>query len=413
MAASSGDKEPERLIPKGDDFLSAEELRALSPDVLRARCRALILLLREDAAEAETLRRPTARCWNAIRKSGFFYLQVPKKYGGLEADVDTVFDCVLAISEGDPSVGWLCALSVIGNKGIASFPPEVQDELFANGRYLIESGGPAPLGKAVPVEGGYCITGEWQWGTSSIVADWMQLFCALDTEDGPKVGSFLTRAENAKLKDTWHTIGARATGTHVIVVNDVFVPERHVNFRMARDGKARAAELYKGEMYRAPVAPLLAFMISICIIGCAKTALALYKEHLTRHTKRGTAMREAEGQPSQIRLALSDTKIAMAALLAKDAMKQSIAGWHLAEADQLPLRNAMRARICLAVQQCREAVLTICEATGTSIHYLDNPLQRCFRDMMVMSSHIVFDFDVTMEQHGRSQLGLPPTSVLV
>ena len=122
---------------------------------------------------------------------------------------------------------------------------------------------------------------------------------------------------------------------------------------------------------------------------------------------------EAVAANALIRLALADSKIEAAALYSKDAMKQSIAAWHLEEKDQLPVRNAMRARICLAVQQCRESVISIVEATGTSIHYLDNPLQRSFRDMMVMSSHIVFDFDVTMEQHGRSQLGLPPTSVLV
>jgi hypothetical protein len=40
-------------------------------------------------------------------------------------------------------------------------------------------------------------------------------------------------------------------------------------------------------------------------------------------------------------------------------------------------------------------------------------MQRYLRDIMVMTSHIIFDFDVTMEQHGRSMLGLDPTSVLI
>lgn len=52
-------------------------------------------------------------------------------------------------------------------------------------------------------------------------------------------------------------------------------------------------------------------------------------------------------------------------------------------------------------------------ASGTSIHYLANPMQRHLRDIMVMTSHVIVDMDVTMEQHGRSLLGLDATSTLI
>lgn len=62
---------------------------------------------------------------------------------------------------------------------------------------------------------------------------------------------------------------------------------------------------------------------------------------------------------------------------------------------------------------CRDAVLMVCEATGTSIHHLDHPLQRIPRDTMVATSRIVFDHAVVFEQHGRGMLGLPATSIIV
>lgn len=65
------------------------------------------------------------------------------------------------------------------------------------------------------------------------------------------------------------------------------------------------------------------------------------------------------------------------------------------------------------MELCRQAVLLVCEASGTSIHYLSHPMQRYLRDIMVMTSHIIFDIDVTLEQHGRSLLDLPPNSIIV
>jgi hypothetical protein len=72
----------------------------------------------------------------------------------------------------------------------------------------------------------------------------------------------------------------------------------------------------------------------------------------------------------------------------------------------MPFRNGLRAQITYGAKLCKDAVILCVESCGTSIHYLDQPLQRCLRDIMVMTSHIILDFDVTMEQHGRSMLGL-------
>jgi hypothetical protein len=132
-----------------------------------------------------------------------------------------------------------------------------------------------------------------------------------------------------------------------------------------------------------------------------------------RHGKRGTAGREADSQPSQIRLGMASTRIRCAQTILRAAIRENIAAVDGPAEAKIALRSALMAQISYAVQICREAVLTICEATGTSIHSLDNPLQRCFRDIMVMSSHAIYDHDTTMEQHGRARLGLPPSSTLV
>ncbi|MGH8240566.1 MAG: hypothetical protein ACREXP_26610 [Steroidobacteraceae bacterium] len=56
---------------------------------------------------------------------------------------------------------------------------------------------------------------------------------------------------------------------------------------------------------------------------------------------------------------------------------------------------------------------TCCEAVGSSVHALDNPMQRLLRDVQVMQSHIVYDLDVATELHGRALVGLAPNSQLL
>ena len=81
--------------------------------------------------------------------------------------------------------------------------------------------------------------------------------------------------------------------------------------------------------------------------------------------------------------------------------------------EQMRLRTTLRAQITYATALCRKAVIKICEANGTTIYALDNPLQRYLRDVMVITSHIIFDEDVVYEQLGRNRMGLEPNTSLV
>ena len=89
----------DRRIPKGGDWLSREELAALTPEELVRRTTALKPLVAAHAAECESLRRPVDAVWDAIRKSGVFYHFVPRRYGGLEFDIDSFIDAMLPIAE--------------------------------------------------------------------------------------------------------------------------------------------------------------------------------------------------------------------------------------------------------------------------------------------------------------------------
>ena len=400
-----------RHAPAPDDFLSPSELKALTADKITAATRALKPRLAAMARQAEEQRRPIDALWDELRRSGYFYMLVPKKYGGLEAGIDDVIDASLPIAEGCGSTGWVAMFALVHNRHMVGYPDEVLEELFGGGRYVIEASATIPPGEAVPVEGGYRVSGRWQWCTCITQADWVQVIVMNEPPRGPRPNALLIPAREVRIVDTWDTDGMRATGSHDIICEDVFVPARRAMPPPRRDvagGEVR----FEHPIYRVPLSPLLAFTTAVPTLGVARAAVAAYRERLAGHTKRGTNARQAEKQASQIRLARADSIVTAAELLIRNAIRRNLAIVGEPGGGEVGFRNALRAQISYAAQLCREAVLVCCEASGSSIHFLDNPMQRYLRDIMAMTSHIIFDIDVTMEQHGRSMLGLEPNSTI-
>ncbi len=175
-----------RHAPTGDDFLSPEELKALTPAKIIAATRALQPKLAAGARQAEEQRRPVDELWDELRRSGYFYMLVPKKYGGLEADIDDVIDASLPIAEGCGSTGWVAMFGLVHNRHMVGYSDEVLEELFGGGRYIIDAAATMPPGRAVPVEGGYRVSGRWQWCTCITQADWIQVVVMIEDPAGPR-----------------------------------------------------------------------------------------------------------------------------------------------------------------------------------------------------------------------------------
>jgi len=398
------------------DWLSREEIVSLTPDILLERTKALKPLLTEHAIEAEQLRRPVDAVWNAIRKSGVFYHFVPKCYGGLEFSVDSFIDVMLPLAEGCASTGWVTAFCVEHNWMMAQFPREAQDEVFKEFPYIIAPGVTMPPGQVTPVKGGYRLSGHWKWGTGVMHADWV--LAAGHLPDGtapPTVLFFLLPIEDVEVVDVWHVDGMIGTGSNDIVVKDVFVPEHRVlDMGHMREGRAPGAAVHShNPVYRMPMLPFLALTAAIPAIGNARAAVEHFRVRLLDRNLFGSTVKQAEKPAAQMRLAMADMKTRTAELLVRDVGRKAVelaAREGLATVDE---RIALRIQVAYAMDLCREAVRTVCEASGSSGHFLNHPLQRALRDVNVMSSHVVYDLDGAAELRGRAMIGLPPNSPVI
>ncbi len=166
--------------------------------------------------------------------AGFYSLVMPRELGGLQADPLTYVRVVELLAEAAGSVGWNLANNSIGQLVTLGLPDEGVHEIYAHGADTVIAGTAVMGGgRAVPVDGGYRVTGRWPFGTGCQESSWMLgSFQILDGDqprrspDGASVywrGVF-QRSEAQIVEGSWDVSGMRAIGSFDWTVDDVFPP---------------------------------------------------------------------------------------------------------------------------------------------------------------------------------------------
>lgn len=115
----------------------------------------------------------------------------------------------------------------------------------------------------------------------------------------------------------------------------------------------------------------------------------------------------ADNPALQVRLGrtelMADAASKLIDLLAKDIMS---------DAENTPIPIAFRARQRATASYiaglARDSVTLLAQGAGASGDMADSPIQRAFRDINMSSRHVVFDYDPTMELHGKMVPDPPP-----
>lgn len=178
-----------------------------------------------------------------LKESGYTHWTVPKEYGGEGIPLYELLLHQEQFASGDGST----ALAIGWHVGIVMNLREsraLSDELFAKVcRSVVQNGalinscasepvtgspsrGGRPQTTAKRVDGGYLITGRKTWSSLSPVLDWVLVTAGV--EDEPTVGEFLITGQDIEVIETWNSMGMRGTGSHDILLEDVFVPDEHV-----------------------------------------------------------------------------------------------------------------------------------------------------------------------------------------
>ncbi|MBJ22687.1 MAG: acyl-CoA dehydrogenase [bacterium] len=382
-----------------------------TPKDLIDRARALAHIFAEEAVASERLRRPTDEAIKAAEETEIFKLMVPRRYGGLEFDVDTFIEVVLVLSEGDASLAWVTAFLIEHNWMFSLFPESFQKSLFADRSYILAPGMVSPSGIARPVTGGNELSGRWPFATGISHSTWVIAGAILTNEDGaPDPRFFALPLEDVTVEDTWRVDGMCGTGSADIVIENCFVPEdRSVSMIEMNRGCTPGATIHDAPLYRTPMAPLLTATAAMPSLGQARALVREYAKRLPERNRMGMDSSMAESTTAQIRLARLSIAAQQTELLFRDTMREVCA---LRERSQPKDRTRLQAQIATVVHQSREIVSDVCAASGAGAHQLSDRFQRARRDAEVMACHMAFDIDTNLENAGKAMLGLELSPML-
>ncbi len=215
--------------------LSTYQQRARGAEYLdRAREVARVIEAEANAIETEaTITRPV---YEALAEAGLFWILVPEEYGGAGLDIVSAFKVVQEITRADGSTGWaFMANSCSTGVAVGYTNPDGAREMFAGVDKGITAGMIVPTGTGVRVDGGYRVTGRFQFASGSAHASWIGAgFVVHDDQGNPMVGedgqpeariAWIPR-ENIEFLGNWDVMGMVGTGSYDYRVTDVFVAER-------------------------------------------------------------------------------------------------------------------------------------------------------------------------------------------
>ncbi|PYN03467.1 MAG: hydroxylase, partial [Candidatus Rokuibacteriota bacterium] len=178
-------------------------------------------VIRRYHAELEREQRLPKALVEQCHALGFYSLVRPRELGGLQCDPLTYLRVVELLAEGAGSVGWNLCNNNIAQLVSLGLPDEGVREIFGHARDVAIAGTAVQGGgRAVPVDGGYRVTGRWPFGTGCQESAWMLgSFQILDggeprpSPDGRSVywrGVF-ARSEVQIVDGSWDVSGLRAT----------------------------------------------------------------------------------------------------------------------------------------------------------------------------------------------------------
>jgi 3-hydroxy-9,10-secoandrosta-1,3,5(10)-triene-9,17-dione monooxygenase len=373
---------------------------------LLSRAAAIRPILERNAEHTDALRRLPQEIIDALNDTGLCRLMVPRRFGGYETSVRTYIEVIAELGRGCGSTAWVASLINVCAWLTALFPDRAQRDVWGPDAQAWVAGSLAPIGEAVPVDGGWRVTGRWPWASGSLHAQWAS--CGMHIKDGPPGLSLMPMSE-LTIEDTWFMAGMKGTGSNTIVATDVFVPEhRFLPYPEAFGGVYRTEHTDEA-VYRTAFVPLTVLILAGSQLGVARAALdhVVGKAH-SRGVTHTHFTRQAESTAFQMQVAEAAMKIDTAYLHALRAADDLDAAAE--EGRHLDLTSRARVRIDTArvAKYCREAVEVLVCAHGTSSLADSNRMQRLWRDVHVASHHAITEWHVNLEVYGKALLGIEP-----
>jgi len=323
-------------------------------------------------ARADAERRLAPEVVDALVTAGFARSFVPVPFGGEPVGYAEVSAAVARVAEGCASAAWVASLLSQGSRITGYLPPKGQAEVWGDGPDAQVVVALVAQGRAEAVDGGWLLSGVWPYASGVEFSDWALV---LATPEGAGEALFFAVPRRSyTITDSWNSLGMRATGSHSLNLDRVFVPG-HCSFPRAEMFEGRPAD--GGESYhRVPLFAINGLTFGSPVLGAARAAL------------RTAAVSLGRPDADRTGYARSAAEVDAAGLLLERAATLADRGRFDGDLVARASRDS-----AFAVDLLVTAVDRLFAATGTRGQAETDPLQRIWRDVHTAGSHGVLRFE--------------------
>jgi 3-hydroxy-9,10-secoandrosta-1,3,5(10)-triene-9,17-dione monooxygenase len=371
--------------------------------------RALVPMLRDNAAKAERARQVPPENIEALTGAGVFRLTTPRFVGGLEAPVAVQNQVTAEIARGCPSTSWVVTISLAFAWMASVLPDEAMQEIITSPD-VHGAGVIAPTGKGRREDGGVRFSGRWAFNTGARNATWASLTVMVTDDDGSQAPHlvFVPYSE-LTVHDDWHATGLSGTGSHTTSADDVFVPgHRVVPAAAMLTGQHGGNSVTRDNPYytRPSVLILLAGGCGTPQ-GIAQGALDVFLDRLPGRSITYTGYTD-QAQAPITHTQLGEAMLTMTSLDAHVQHASALADEACSRELSILERASIRAHAGYSAKLSRDAVSILYQASGASAIQSSVPIQRYHRDIHALALHGFMQPTSSTELLGRVRLGLPP-----
>lgn len=369
------------------------------------------------APESERIRRIHPDTVAELHSTGLMRLMQPARFGGSELGLDALMDVVFELARGCASTAWVYSNLASHSWNLGQFELQAQEDIWADDPNALAATGLAfPCGRAVPVEGGYRLTGLWPFGSGVDASTWMLVGAMTERAGGaPERRFFLVPQADFKSLDNWSSYGLTATGSHDVQIQDAFVPEhRTVSAEVFAAGQnLPGAQLYANPLFSMPTFAAFAYVLSSVPVATAKAAVEQFTSNMRARASTYTGTRVAELASVQARIAEAASCVEFAETVMRRDWQTLEANVLAGEYPSMETKLRWKRNVAFATGLAVRAIDALMPAAGAGGLKLELPLQRQFRDIHAASSHIALTWDVHAAAYGQSALGLQPQGGLL
>jgi len=356
--------------------------------------------------ESERERSLPTELMRSIIDSEVLRAWVPKSIGGRETDVETFLRVIEEIAQVDGAAGWNVMIAGSGGMFAGFMPHDAAQELFGDPR-AIGAGAFAPKGRAVPVDGGYRVTGRWPLASGCQHAQWLGGGALIFDRETPRMGPdgvpdlrmMFAPAEECQIHDTWYSAGLRGTGSHDIEMRDLFIPAERA-FALLNPTRHEP-----GALYREGILPIFSAGVASVAVGIARGALDEFEELAGKKAPTFSMKLLRDRGSVQAKVGEAEAIFRSGRAFLFETVRDA---WATMQADQ-DFSDEQRALISLSATHAAacsaEAVDIVYTLGGATSVYTSSRLERCLRDVHVVTQHVGASF-AWYERTGQYFLGM-------